>query len=68
MHGGAAVDGPATLRTMKNRFPNPHRATWRQRFVAIARQAAAEPAPPRRPAAGALRARIRVRFAAIASH
>jgi hypothetical protein len=53
---------------MKNRFPNLHRASWRQRFVAIARQAAAEPAAPRRPVDGVLRSRIRVRFAAISSH
>jgi hypothetical protein len=56
---------------MKNRFPTLHRMTWRTRFVAIARQAdAARRAPaadaaPRRPADGAQRAAIRVRFAAI---
>ena len=58
---------------MKNRFPTLQRATWRSRFVAIARQAdaarrapaaAADPAP-RRPVAAAQRTAIRVRFAAI---
>jgi hypothetical protein len=63
---------------MKNRFPANYRAQWRQRFVAIARQAdamrrqamaGADPStPPRRPAAAAARAAIRVRFAAITSH
>lgn len=63
---------------MKNRFPATARAQWRQRFVAIARQAeamghpavaAAEPpAAPRRPAPAMVRSAIRVRFAAITSH
>jgi len=68
----------ASLETMKNRFPATARAQWRQRFVAIARQAeamgrpslaAADPSlAPRRPAAATVRAAIRVRFAAITSH
>jgi len=59
---------------MKNRFPNPHRASWRSRFLAIARQAEAAGRPsaiaepfPRRPVDAARRAAIRVRFAAITS-
>jgi len=60
---------------MKNRFPTLQRATWRSRFVAIARQAdavgqipaAGAQALPRRPAAAAQRPAIRVRFAAISS-
>jgi hypothetical protein len=58
---------------MKNRFPTAHRATWRSRFVAIARQAEAAGRPgvaeglPRRPVDGAQRTAIRVRFAAISS-
>ena len=68
----------ASLEAMKNRFPATARAQWRQRFVAIARQAEAmgreamaaqEPSTaPRRPAAATARAAIRVRFAAISSH
>ena len=60
---------------MKNRFPHLHRAGWRQRFVAIARQADAMRLPalsaqaaPRRPAPAEARTAIRVRFAAITSH
>ena len=53
---------------MKKRFPDLHRATWRQRFVAIARQVSPAEAPPRRPLEGAVRAKARVRVAAIASH
>ena len=62
---------------MKNRFPNVHRAGWRQRFVAIARQAdplrralpaPASDAPPRRPVGGLARTQIRVRFAALRTH
>ena len=62
---------------MKNRFPTLYRATWRSRFIAIARQAdtpsrVAEIPPrelaPRRPANPAARSAIRVRFAAIVSH
>ena len=60
--------------TMKNRFPTAYRATWRSRFVAIARQAegagrqgAAGESMPRRPADGAQRTAVRVRFAAITS-
>jgi len=59
---------------MKNRFPTPLRASWRSRFVAIARQAegagrasAAAETFPRRPVDGAQRTAIRVRFAAITS-
>ena len=52
---------------MKSRFPTDQRATWRQRFIAIARQAKpAERAP--RPASPAARAAVRVRFAALSSH
>jgi hypothetical protein len=61
---------------MKNRFPATARAQWRQRFVAIARQAEAmgalvapeAPAAPRRPAPPMARSALRVRFAAITSH
>ena len=60
--------------TMKNRFPTLNRATWRSRFVAIARQAddarratVAGEAAPRRVANASERAAIRVRFAAITS-
>ena len=61
---------------MRNRFPHLHQSGWRQRFVAIARQAdttrrvpavAAEMAP-RRPVDAVVRSEIRVRFAAITSH
>ncbi len=52
---------------MKNRFPNDQRATWRQRFIAIARQAAPAERPPR-PANAAARAAVRVRFAALSAH
>jgi len=59
---------------MKNRFPTAHRATWRSRFLAIARQAEAAGRPgfaaetfPRRPVDGARRTALRVRFAAITS-
>ena len=59
---------------MKNRFPTLQRATWRSRFVAIARQADAvgripegAESLPRRPVAAAQRSAIRVRFAAISS-
>jgi len=59
---------------MKNRFPTLYRATWRSRFVAIARQAddarratVAGEAAPRRVASADQRAAIRVRFAAITS-
>jgi hypothetical protein len=71
--GGA---GPS-LNLMKNRFPFLHRTGWRQRFVAIARQADAVvrrpaalsmEAAPRRPVDGDQRAQVRVRFAAITSH
>jgi hypothetical protein len=65
-----------SLETMKNRFPTSHRNGWRQRFVAIARQAdAARRGPPRgdegaphRPRDPSARAAIRVRFVAISSH
>lgn len=61
---------------MKSRFPHNHRITWRQRFVAISRQADAarrmvapdSDVAPRRPGDGSARAEIRVRFAAITSH
>jgi hypothetical protein len=62
---------------MKNRFPTLHRATWRSRFIAIARQAdttsrVTEIQPrelaPRRAANPAVRSAIRVRFAALVSH
>ena len=54
---------------MRKRFAHSERASWRQRFIAIARQAEAmEAVAPRRPVAGLVRTRIRVRFAAIASH
>jgi hypothetical protein len=46
-----APAGPS-LDLMKTRFPTDRRASWRQRFVAIARQAdpaAAEPVEPRFP-------------------
>ena len=59
---------------MKSRFPTLQRATWRSRFVAISRQADsagrasdAGEAAPRRPAEGAQRSAVRVRFAAITS-
>jgi hypothetical protein len=60
---------------MKNRFPSLNQASWRSRFVAIARQADAvrrEPgesqdAAPRRPVPLSTRSAIRVRFAAITS-
>ena len=58
---------------MKNRFPTTtYRASWRSRFVAIARQAEAAGRPglaadsfPRRPVEASQRTAIRVRFAAI---
>ena len=61
---------------MKNRFPHAHRTGWRQRFLAIARQAdpirrtlaPAADAPTRRPVDGLARTRIRVRFAALRTH
>jgi hypothetical protein len=56
---------------MNKRFPNIQRVTWRQRFVAIARQsdpacraaATCDPMPRRKPDP-----LIRVRFAALSSH
>lgn len=62
---------------MKNRFPNVRRASWRQRFVAIARHADAMrraigagvgDLPPRRQRLPGARAAVRVRFAALRSH
>jgi hypothetical protein len=52
---------------MKNRFPTDQRAKWRERFIAIARQAQA-PAPAPRPAAQAVPSAIRVRSAAAPAH
>ena len=64
------------LRSMKNRFPSECRVTWRERFVAIARQAdtagritAPELDLPRpRVRSLASKVAIRVRFAAITTH
>jgi hypothetical protein len=57
---------------MKNRFPTLHRNSWRQRFVAIAREAhdagrlpVVADLAPRRAVDPAARAEIRVRFAAL---
>ena len=48
---------------MKNRFPTDQRAKWRERFLAIARQAQA-PAPLARPPLRAVRAAVRARSTA----
>jgi len=65
----------ARLWIMKSRFPSDRRASWRERFVAIARQA--DGAPRLAPELDAPRPRIRslsatvafrVRFAAISTH
>ena len=62
---------------MKTRFPSERRASWRERFVAIAREAhagaagAATPAAearPRPPRSQAAKAAVRVRFAALGMH
>ncbi len=61
---------------MKARFPSDHRATWRERFVAIARQADVAGKPPfveldlPRPRRRSLASKVavRVRFAAICIH
>ena len=61
---------------MKARFPSERRATWRERFVAIARQADAAGRPPAteqesaRPRLRSLASKVavRVRFAAICIH
>jgi hypothetical protein len=48
---------------MKNRFPTDQRAKWRERFIAIARQAQ-PPAPRVRPPLPTVRSAIRVRSTA----
>lgn len=61
---------------MKTRFPSDRRATWRERFVAIARQADLAGTPPAtqlelsrpRLRSTTSRAAVRVRFAAICIH
>jgi hypothetical protein len=66
----------ASLGTMRIRFPTLRRATWRQRFVAIARQAdglailagAGPEVAPHRPSGPRAPAAIRVRFAPLRSH
>ena len=60
---------------MKNRFPTERRASWRERFVAIARQADGAPrlaleADAPRPRIRTLSAQVavRLRFAALRAH
>ena len=66
--------GRPRLRSMKSRFPTDQRATWRERFVAIARQAGPAGSAPQdrwaRPRVRSLSAKVanRLRFAAISTH